>query len=551
MGLVRRLEVDMPGVLGTTGITLLVIGLAQLAPAAVAFATGAPALRLTLGALAVVGVAGALVPLRRQARKWTRRESLAIVLLSWVGAIVASAVPFLVTGNLGLADALFESASGITTTGATIYVDIDRLSTVPLPPEALAAPVVPALHLWRALMHWLGGAGIVLVVVILSPFLEDVEALRRTQRAETSLLTERYRGSTKATMRGLLTVYVGATTVFWVVLVALGVGAWDALVHALSTLATGGYSNKSASLGAWGNVVQLVTACFMVLGALNFALLGRILEEVRTEVGRTAAAEGRLFAARFALGAAPRLAARGLWRSGEARGYLALLLAAAAAIALLLATSGDPRYRGAGGAWQGAVDAAFYVTSISTTTGFGTVDYTAWPVACQAILLGLMVMGGCAGSTAGGIKVRRALIVLKYGYREVVRFAHPRAVMPIRLGGTVVPEEHVREALGFVTTYLTVVLGLGLIVALAGRDPVSTAGAAVSAVGSVGPGFGEVGPVGSFQAFPGWTKLALGVGMLLGRLEILPVLTACVPSFWVRRGARAVAYEPPPTARPS
>ncbi|MCO5171367.1 MAG: TrkH family potassium uptake protein [Planctomycetes bacterium] len=540
MGLLRRLEVDMPGVLGTTGITLLVIGVAQLAPAAVAFATGAPALRLTLGALAVIGIAGALVPLRRQARKWTRRESLAIVLLSWLGAIVAGAVPFWVTGIAGPFDALFEAASGITTTGASIFVDVDRLSTVPLPDHVAAHPVVPALHLWRALMHWLGGAGIVLVVVIISPFLEDVEALRRTQRAETSLLTERYRGSTKATMRGLLTVYVGATTVFWLVLVALGLGAWDALVHALSTLATGGYSNRSASLGAWGNVVQLVTVAFMVLGALNFALLGRIVEEVRAEVGRAAAAEGRLLAARFALGAAPRIAARSLWRSGEARGYLLLLFVAAAAIALLLALSGDARYRGAAGLWQGVVDAAFNVVSISTTTGFGTVDYVAWPVACQAILLGLMVMGGCAGSTAGGIKVRRALIVLKYAYREVVRFTHPRAVLPIRLGETVVPEEHVREALGFVTTYLAVMLTLGLVVALAGRDPVTTAGAAVSAVGSIGPGFGEVGPAGSFQGFPGWTKLALGLGMLLGRLEILPVLTACVPSFWVRRAARTV-----------
>lgn len=525
----------MAGVLGTTGITLLVIGLAQLLPAAVALTSGTPGLWLLLGALGTIAAGAALVPLRRRARKWTRRESLGIVLLSWVGAILASAVPFLVTGAAGPVDALLESASGVTTTGATIFVDVDRLSTTaggPGPP----AGVVAGLHLWRALTHWLGGAGIVLVVVMLTPFLDDVEALRRTQRSEASLLTERYRGSTKATMRGLLTVYIGATVMHGVALVALGVGAWDALLHALSTLSTGGFSNKTASLGAWGSAAQLVTVAFMLVGALNFALLGRIVEEVRAEVSRRAREGGYLAATTFGLRAAPLLAGRALWRSGEARSYLLLLAASAGAVSLMLATSDLARYHGPTGAWRGFVDATFYVVSLSTTTGFGTVDYTTWPVACQVVLFGLMLIGGCAGSTAGGIKLRRAAIVGKYIHREAVRYAHPRAVLPIRLGGTVVPEEHVREALGYAATYGAVVMSIALAVGLSGADPLTTAGSAVSAIGSVGPGFGEVGPAGSFQGMHGPVKLVLCLAMLLGRLEIYPVLTVLRPSFWVRRG---------------
>lgn len=546
MSPLRRLEIDMAGVLGTTGITLLVIGVAQLLPAAVALGAGAPVLPLLLGALATISVGVALVPLRRQARKWTRRESLGIVVFSWVGAILASAVPFLVTGAAGPADALFESTSGITTTGATIYSDVDRLL---ISPSAEGSPpgIVAALHLWRALTHWLGGAGVVLVVVMLTPFLDDVEALRRTQRTEASLLTERYRGSTKATMRGLLTVYVGATLFCWVALSALGMTVWDALLHALSTLATGGYSNKTASLGAWGDLVQLTTAAFMVLGSLNFALLGRIVEEVRTEVRRRAQAVGRWRAARQAVVLAPSLAGRALWRSGEARGYLLLLAGSAALVAAILIGSEHThaRYAGLGGAWQGTVDAIFYVCSISSTTGYGSVDYNDWPVACQVILLGLMVTGGCAGSTAGGIKLRRAAILAKYIRREVVRYAHPRAVVPIRLGDAVVPEDHVREALGFVATYIVVVLALSFVVALSGEDTVTTAGAALSTVGSVGPGFGEVGPHGSFQGTAPWVKLALCLGMLLGRLEFYPVLAALTPSFWLRRG-RVPGAPPPP-----
>jgi trk system potassium uptake protein len=257
----RRLEIDMAAVLGTTGITILVMGLAQLLPVGVALGIGVPALPLALGALGTLALGLLLASLRRHAQKWTRRESLAIVSLSWLAATLAGAVPFVAGGACGWVDAVFETASGLTTTGATIFVDIERLSTVAsAQPLTEPLPAVAPLHLWRALLHWLGGAGIVLIVLVLTPFLDDAEALRRTQRQESSLLTERYRGSTRATMKGLLIVYVTATGLNALLLMVAGLSAWDALLHAFATIATGGFSNRTKSLGAWGDAAQLVSA---------------------------------------------------------------------------------------------------------------------------------------------------------------------------------------------------------------------------------------------------------------------------------------------------
>jgi trk system potassium uptake protein TrkH len=544
MSLMRRLEIDVAAVFGTTGVTIFVIGLAQLLPVVVALWVGAAAWPLLLGALATIAAGAGLLPLRHQAvRKATRRDSLAIVSVSWLAAILAGAVPFLVTGACGPIDAVFESASGLTTTGASIFPDVDRLSTTAatgpsVGPDRLDAP----LHLWRALSHWLGGAGIVLVVVVLTPFLGDVESLRRTQRSETSLLTERYRGSTRATMKGLIAVYLGATALNTVLLVVAGMTPWDALLHAFSTIATGGFSNTTASLGAWGAAVQLVTVVFMVVGALNFVVLGRAAEEIRARWTHARREHGRRAALGAAVRGAPGIFGRTVWRSGEARGYLGLLAVASLLVTVLLFLWGSPaRYSssGAQGLWNAFVDATFNVVSISSTTGFGSQDYTGWPPACQVVLLSLMFVGGCSGSTAGGIKLRRVMIVGKYAHREARRFAHPRAVFPIRLGDAVVSEEQVREALGFVATYLGLAVVGGLILALSGSDMVTSGSASVAALGSVGPGFGEVGPAGNFQALTGPAKLTLCLVMLLGRLEIYPLVTTLLPSFWVRRGGHA------------
>ena len=500
MSLARRLRVDLAGVLGTTGVILVVMGAAQLLPAAAALAQreGA-ALPLFLGALATALVGLLLLPLRSQSGKWTRRESLAIVAISWLAAIVAAAVPFVVSGTTGVVSGLFESASGLTTTGATVLPDVDG---IPAP-----------LHLWRALTHWMGGAGIVLVVLVITPWLGNAEELRRTQRSEASFLTERYRGSTRATLRALLAVYVGATAVHTALLVLLGVSPWDAVLHAFATISTGGFSSRTASLGAWGTAVQLVTVVFMLLGAISFVTLGRAI----TGGG-----------------------VRAVLHNGEVRGYLVMIALVSLFMALVLVGWGDAGRYGAGplGVWQALVDALVTVTAISTTTGFSTENYALWPAPCQVILLVLMLVGGCSGSTAGGIKFFRVQILIKHAYRELRTLANPGAVIPLRLGERVIEESEVRGALSYVTLYGALILALALVIAITGSDPVTAGAASVSSFGSIGPGFGDIDPAGSFQPLHPVAKLLCAFAMVLGRLEILPLLAACLPSFWLHRGRR-------------
>lgn len=598
----RRLEVDALGVLGATGMVLVVLGLAQLLPAAAALWLGGPWGALLLGALGTCAAGLLLLPLGRSVRQraWRRRESLAVATLSWVVGTLGGATPFVVTGACGPVDAWFESVSGLTTTGASVFADVDamvvdpraalegvdgldgrvRLSGawLPIAPgraaliEAVAAALGPdaevrvrrdpagrvtglgpagprttpwaaPLHLWRALCHWLGGAGIVLLVLVLVPWFTGEEALRKSQQAEASFLTERYRGSTRATLRGLLVIYVVATAATIATLVALGVGAWEATLHGFSAIATGGFSPYTASLGTRGAAVQLALAAFMIVGALNFAVMGRSADDILGLVRRERRAAG-VFAALAALvrNLVPGLLVPVL-RHVEVRSYLVLLLSGAAAIGALLVLQGDPARYGAGWAGVGAaaVDAAFNVVSLSTTTGFFSVDWERWPAACQGLLLALMVIGGCSGSTAGGIKVRRLLLLVLFLRRELVRLPRPSAVLPIKLGGHVVPEEQVREALGYVSIYLLLAVITGVLVAASGTDRVSAGTSAVASLGSIGPGFGLCGPTGSFNPFAPLAKLVLAATMILGRLEIVAPLTVALPSFWLRRGARAAA----------
>lgn len=588
----RWLEVDLPGVLGAAGMTLIVIAAAQLAPTLLAAWLGGPWLALGLGALGTAAAGLLLQPLGRGPRQWRRRESLAVASLSWLLASLGAAVPFVVTGACGPVDAVFESASGLTTTGATVFADVDDMRLEPrlrlqawdwiqrrallsgawyeaVPGrgqalgEAAAAlglgsevrpvrdpagrllgleaagprgtPHAAPLHLWRAMTHWLGGAGIVLLVLVLAPWLGQGEALLRSQRAEASFLTERYRGSTRATLKGLLVVYVGATTCLVLILLALGVGAWAAFLHSFATISTGGFSPWTASLGGSTVAVQLVVTVFMVLGALNFAVLGRAMDEQLSAWRHARRQGGRLAGLRAVAGRVVPGLLRAVWRSGETRAYLFLLLGASILCASLLVLEGNERYAGGSGALTAGVDALFTTVSISTTTGFCTADYAVWPPACQATLLLLMLVGGCTGSTAGGIKMRRLLLVLLFLHRELRRLSRPSAVLPIKLGGVVVPEEQVREALGYLGVYMVLVGAVALLVSAGGSDLASSGGASVSALGSIGPGFGLCGPSGSFTTFAPATKLVLAWAMLLGRLEILAPLAVALPTFWLRR----------------
>lgn len=519
------LQLDLRRVFSMVGLAFLMMGLAQLAPFCVALILPerrGEALGLFFGALLsiVPGAALARLSSRDHLHAPTRREALAGVALAWLAGVASACVPYIVVLGASPFDALIESASGLTTVGATAFPDVDAI-----PPE---------LHLWRGLTHWLGGAGIVLVVLILVPWLgTDVVA---TQRTEASFLTERYRGSTRATVQGLIAVYVGATLVNTFLLVVLGLSPWEAVLHAFATISTGGFSTRTASLGAWGNSVQLVTIVFMLVGALSFSTLGRAVDELGKRGARAREKAGLVGACAAVISDSPSVFWRSLRGSPEVSGYLKAIFLVSFGIAGVLFFSGDAlRYEGASGLWQALVDSLFTVSSVSTTTGFCTEDYTNWPAVTQVVLLGLMFVGGCSGSTAGGLKFRRLQIMTKLVWREARRVANPGAVIPLRIGGVPVSEDQIQEATRYLSVYVLLVFAIAGVAAATGSDLVSSLGASVSSMGSIGPGFGDCGPSGSFAPYAKLAKLALALGMILGRLEIWSLLSVFLPSFWVRR----------------
>lgn len=520
----NRFQLDLQRVFSVVGLALAVMGVAQLAPLLVALVLPERrlvAFPLLVGALVslVPGVLIVRITRRDYLRPPTRREALAGVALAWLAAVASAATPYLAVLDVSVVDALVESASGLTTVGATILPDVDAI-----PPE---------LHLWRGLTHWLGGAGIVLVVLIVVPWLApDVTT---TQRTEASFLTERYRGSTRATVQGLLVVYLGATGLNTFLLVVLGLSPWEALLHAFATISTGGFSTRTASMGAWGPGVQLVTVVFMLIGALSFATLGRAVEDLRRRSEAAREGAGRAGVAAALISEAPGAFWRSVRSSPEVRGYLLMIALVSLGIAIALAGGGAANYAGVRGFFRALVDSLFTVSSISTTTGFCTADYTTWPVATQIVLLGLMVVGGCSGSTAGGLKFRRLQILLKLVWREARRVASPHAVIPLRVGGRPVSDEQVHEATRYLAVYVLIVFAVATVVGLSGSDLVSSLAASVSSMGSIGPGFGDCSPTGSFAPYAKVAKLALILAMILGRLEIWSLLSVFLPSFWLRR----------------
>jgi trk system potassium uptake protein len=322
------------------------------------------------------------------------------------------------------------------------------------------------------------------------------------------------------------------------IMILCGVSALDALLHAFGTVATGGFSTHTAGLATWGAHVQLVTVVFMVLGALNFAVLGRAFEDLRQLYRTSRDARGKGVAWALALASAVPIFARSIWRNVETRAYVGIVLAASVVMMWILISWGPPRYVGAEGTFQAAADGAFNVATVSTTTGFAQEDFATWPWVAQSILFSLMLMGGCSGSTAGGLKVRRVLILLLFAWGEVRRCAHPRAVFPLRLGSEVVGDAQVREALGFVTTYLALLVLIAVALTATGADGVTAAGASASCFASTGPGLGAAGPAANYQVFSPTGKVLCMAAMILGRLEIYPVLLAITPSFWLRRSAK-------------
>ena len=455
-----------------------------LAAAAVFHEPAAPFL-YTMALLLLVG--GVLAAVRPKDQDLYAREGFVCVGLSWVLMSVFGALPFVFSGDIPYyPDALFETVSGFTTTGASILSDPERLSR--------------GCMFWRLFTHWIGGMGVLVFIAAILPVSGDhyIHIMRAEVPGPTvSKLVPRVR----KTARILYLIYLGLTLLECLLLLLGKMGFYEALLHSFATAGTGGFSTRAESIGAFRSpYLEMVIAVFMLLFGCNFNLFYLVL----LGQGMTAV------------------------RSEEFRVYLGIILAAVAAIAINIAGA-------CGGALSALRLSFFQVMTVLSTTGFSTCNFDAWPEFSRWILVLLMFIGGCAGSTGGGMKVSRIVILMKSCAAELKRMIHPTRVKRIWFESRPVGEETVRSIHVFFFIYM-LAAGLGvLVLSLDGRDLTTNLTASVACISNVGPGLSAVGPVGNYAFFSVASKLVLCFEMLLGRLEIFPILFLLTPSVWKKR----------------
>jgi trk system potassium uptake protein TrkH len=468
-------------VLYLLGRLQLALAVALVVPGVVSWILDGPVAGVFFVSAAIAGAIGitAEVAFRRSVQHaFGRREAFLLVTAAWVTASVVGAVPYVLFKGPGfIVNALFESASGFTTTGASILVDLES---------------EPAgLLLWRSLTQWMGGMGIIVLGIAILPKLA-VGGMQLLGAEAPGPITEKLTPRIAQTAKALWGIYALLTGAEAAALILLGMGPLDAFNHALATMATGGFSTRAASVGAFGSAaIEMVVTLFMVLAGVNFALHFKLLRGRPLQV----------------------------LRDSELRLYLFVLLAATVCV------SGDLLRSGLQSDWLSALRlGAFQVTTIVTTTGFATADFDAWPAFSRALLFALMFVGGCAGSTGGSVKVVRAMIVCKKLFVDLRCMVQPNAVLPVRVGRRAIPDEVVTSVTTFLIMFVTLFAAGGLLLALLGLDLVTAYSASAACLGNIGPGFGLVGPTATYAPLPAPAKLVLVGMMIIGRLELYTVL---------------------------
>nr|WP_051091019.1 TrkH family potassium uptake protein [Kushneria aurantia] len=477
----------MGPILRILGVLLLVLALIMLIPLALLAIEGdgqlwsfALAFAITFGTgAALVGITlGMPIELRP-------RQMFILTTASWVVMSTFASLPMqLGAPRLSVADAVFESVSAITTTGATVLVGIDDLSD--------------GLKLWRGLMQWMGGVGIIVMAIAVLPFLR-VGGMRLFQ-TESSDWSDKVlpRAGTVAKAIGL--VYVGFTLVCMASYWLAGMTPLDAVVHGMTSVATGGFANYDASFGHYDDqpLILWLGVLGMLTGALPFVLYIRMVRE------RSGA----------------------LWQDQQVRGLFALLTVVILLLSLYRTLNGIPFF-------EALTEVAFNVVSVVTTTGYASSDYSAWGPLSAVAFFYLMFVGGCSGSTSGGMKIFRFQIGLIMLVNQLRYLVHASGVFVQRYNGRLLTDDQVRGVIAFSFFYFFTVAALALGLAAMGLDLITALSGAVTAVSNVGPGLGEtIGPSGTFASLPDAAKWMLSLGMLMGRLEILTVLVLMTPTFW-------------------
>ncbi len=463
-----------------TGTLVALFGPALLAPAVIAgvYAEWRDSAAFVLTSVATVTLGMAMRraggAIAGDVERLRRIEGLAIVSATWLLVAHMSAIPYITTG-LSFVDALFESMSGLTTTGATILTDFAALGR--------------GMFFWRALTQWLGGLGVIALFIAVLPRL--AVGGRELFFAEAAGPTdEKLTPQLRKTALALWQLYGGLTAAQTVALVLAGMSVYDAVCHAFATLAAGGFSPHPLSVAGYASpAVDWIITAFMFAAGANFALQYRAVRGSRVAIGQ----------------------------DEEFRAYAGLVLLTTVAVTGFLLRDGVAPF-------DALRHATFQVISILTTTGFASTDFQLWTDQAKFVLLLLMFVGGCAGSAAGGPKVVRHLLMARLTFRELKRSLHPRGVLPVKLGRRVVPESILRDVQVFMLFYLLTFAVTAAVVVTFGADLVTGITASIACLGNIGPGFNQVGPMASFGPLHPVSKIALTLAMWIGRLEVIAVL---------------------------
>lgn len=440
---------------------------------------------LSAGICMAVGGSAYLLT-KNASRNMGIREGYIIVALVWVVFSFFGLLPFWLSNAIpSFTDAFFETMSGFTTTGSSILNNIEEMSHGVL--------------FWRSITQWLGGMGMVVLSLAVLPMLGG-GGIQLFDAEVPGLSSDKLQPRITDTARQLWLLYVALTLLQTVLLAFGGMSVFDAICHSFTTMATGGYGTKQASVAYWNSpYIQYVISAFMFIAGVNFTLIYAVSRK------RWAKIKG----------------------NDEFRFYLisVLLFTFVVTIGLLIRSNGI-------NVEQSFRDALFQVISIMTTTGFATVDYMLWSPLLISVVFLLMFFGGSAGSTAGGIKIARVFLLIKNCTNEMRRLVHPNAVIPVRLNGRAVPQPMLYSVLAFVVLYLLIVGLSTIVMSSMGYDLQTSLGAVATSIGNIGPGLNELGPAFTFSDVPAFGKWFLSILMLVGRLELFTVIILFTPSFW-------------------
>ncbi len=414
------------------------------------------------------------------------KEGFIIVATAWIAMSLIGAFPFYISGEIpSFIDAFFETVSGFTTTGASILTDVESMSH--------------AMLFWRSFTHWIGGMGVIVLIMAILP--DNSGRSIYIMRAEMpGPIVDKIVPKVRDISKILYLIYIALTAVMVVFLCAGGMPLFESLLHTFGTAGTGGFGIKADGIGSYSPYLQWVITAFMLIFGVNFNLYYLIINRK----GKSA------------------LKSEELWV------YLGIVALTTAAIAANISPMFDSTS-------EAVRHSAFQVSSIITTTGYSTTDFALWPTMSKSLLLALMFIGGCAGSTAGGIKVSRVVMLAKMIGRELKLMLHPRAVMSTKFEGKSLTETTTKSVGVYLALYCFVLVAVFLLISFEPFDIETNLSAAISCFNNVGPGLSSIGPLSSYAGYSGFSKLVLSFAMLLGRLELYPILLTLTPSTWYRK----------------